>query len=114
MTRSVDCPGCHQQIGLADPPEAQENIMLRQQIEQLKKIPKMPSHIPNYQCEDGTCSKIHENPFYTKRPKGKCSNCDQYSFKKEGTCPWCRENDSIEEVDKDEIVDRGIRMPGEY
>ena len=114
MTQAVHCPSCKQQFTVDDSPITNQINQLQSEIEQLRKIPKMPSHIPNYQCEDGTCSKIHENPLYTKRPKGKCSHCDQYSFKKEGTCPWCRENDSIEEVDKDEIVDRGIRIPGEY
>ena len=44
MTRAVDCPHCSQQIGIAEPPEAQENILLHQQIEELQKEPRMPSH----------------------------------------------------------------------
>ena len=111
MTRAVNCPGCNQQIGLADPPEAQENIELRQQIEQLQKEPKIQSFIPNYQCKDGTCGHLHENPRYTTRPKGKCSNCDQFSPRKEGKCSWCNEKDSIEEIDKDDLENLGIRLP---
>jgi len=110
MTRAVNCPGCHQQIGLADPPEAQENILLRQQVEELKKETKMPSHIPNYQCVDGNCGQIHPNKSYTTRPKGKCKNCDQFSIRSEGICPWCKEEE-IEEIDADELEDRGIRLP---
>src|SRR3972149_10351627 len=107
MTRAVDCPGCHQRIGLADPPEAQENILLRQQIEQLQKEPKMPSFIPKYQCKDGTCGQNHTNPRYSNRPKGKCRNCDQFNANKEGKCSWCNQNE-IEEIDKDELTNLGI------
>ena len=114
MTQAVNCPSCSRRIEINDSPQTQENIQLRQQIEQLQKIPKMQSFIPNFQCKDGTCGQVHENPLYTTRPKGKCRDCDQFSPLKEGTCSWCLEKDSIEEVDKDEIVDRGIRMPGQY
>ena len=110
MTRAVTCPSCSQQIGLADPPEIQENIELRQQIEELNKVPKMPSFIPKYQCKDGTCGQNHANPRYTKRPKGKCRNCDQFSANKEGRCSWCDQNE-IEEIDKDELENLGIRLP---
>jgi len=110
MTRAVTCPSCSQQIGLTDPPEIQENIELRQQIEELKKEPKMPSFIPKYPCEDGFCGQIHKNPRYASRPKGKCNNCEQFSLTKEGKCAWCNENE-IEEISKDEIEDLGIRLP---
>ena len=110
MTRAVTCPSCSQQIGLTDPPEIQENIELRQQIEELKKIPKMPSFIPKYQCKDGTCGQNHANPRYTNRPKGKCRNCDQFSANKEGRCSWCDQNE-IEEIDKDELEDLDIKLP---
>ncbi|MEX0855191.1 MAG: hypothetical protein WD018_05450 [Nitrosopumilaceae archaeon] len=117
MTRAVNCPGCKQQIGIADPPEAQENIMLRQQIEQLQKEPKVQSFIPNYQCKDGSCGKIHENPRYTTRIKGKCRNCDQFSPRKEGECTFCKDEDGkrgeIEEISKDELTDLGIELPNE-
>jgi len=53
MTRAVDCPSCNQQIGLADPPEAQENVMLRQQVEELQKEPKAPSFMPGFRCAEG-------------------------------------------------------------
>ena len=113
MTRAVTCPGCNQQIGLADPPEVQENIALQQELKEVKNR-QIPSFIPNYQCEDGNCGQIHENSRYAHRPKGKCSNCDQFSSEKEGKCAWCKEKDSIEEIDKDELRDLGIRLPNEY
>lgn len=110
MTRAVTCPGCSQQIGIADPPEAQENILLRQQIEQLQKEPKIQPFIPGYRCVGTDCNEIHKNPNYTKIPKGKCRNCDQFSSKKQGTCPWCKQ-DELEEIDKDELTDLGIKLP---
>jgi len=113
MTRAVDCPSCSQRIGISDPPEVQENVMLRQQVEELQKEPKIQTFIPNYQCKNGTCGQIHESPRYTTRPKGKCNNCDQFSPTKEGTCSWCKEKDSIEEIDKDELKNLGIRLPNE-
>ena len=111
MTRAVTCPGCKQQIGLADPPEAQENIQLRQQLEELKKIPKMASYIPAYNCVNGDCGQIHKNPNYRFRPKGKCRECDQFSKNSSGKCVWCKQ-DEIEEIDQDELTDRGIDLPG--
>lgn len=108
MTRAVTCPGCSQQIGIADPPEVQENIMLRQQVEELKKIPKVQSFVPGLRCND--CNEVHPNPNYKQRPKGKCNNCGQFSSKKEGKCPWCKQ-DEIEEIDKDELENLGISLP---
>jgi len=110
MTRAVNCPGCNQQIGLADPPEVQENVMLRQQIEELQKESKMPPFIPNYQCKDGNCGQIHKSSRYSKLPKGKCSNCQQFALRNEGTCPWCKQNE-LEEIDAEELEDLGIRLP---
>jgi len=51
------------------------------------------------------------NRSKTTRPKGKCSNCDQFSPTKEGKCSWCQEKDSIEEIDKDDLENLGIRLP---
>ena len=110
MTQAVDCPSCKQQITIDDSPQQIELNQLRNEVEELKKIPKMQSFIPNFQCKDGTCGQLHENPRYTTRPKGKCSNCEQFSSTKEGTCSWCGQ-DEIEEIDKDELEDRGIRLP---
>ena len=113
MTQALDCPGCNKRITIDDSIAENENIQLRSQVEQLKKDSlAIPRHMPSYQCPDGKCGIIHPNPKYEKRPKGKCSNCDQFSLEKEGTCPWCKERDSIEEVDKDDIEDLGIKLPG--
>ena len=68
MTRAVDCPTCQQRIGLADPPEVQENTTLRQEVEELKKVTKMPSFIPDYQCKGGNCGQIHQSSRYTNAP----------------------------------------------
>jgi len=111
MSRAVDCPHCSQKIGIADTPEIQENIELRQELEDLKKVTKMPSHIPNYQCKDGNCGQIHQNSRYDVAPKGKCTNCDQFSLTSEGVCPWCK-NDDLDEIDADELKDLGISLPG--
>jgi len=70
----------------------------------------MPYFIPKYQCKDGTCGQNHGKPRYTKRPKGKCRNCDQFSANKEGRCSWC-DQDEIEEIDKDELEDLDIKLP---
>jgi len=100
MTRAVTCPGCKQQIGIADPPEVQENIMLRQQIEDKKNITQ--SFIPAYNCADGNCGQIHKNRNYRMRPKGKCSNCEQFARTDKGICPWCG-HDDIESIDDDDL-----------
>jgi len=111
MTQAVACPGCNQQIAIDDSPQQNELNQARVELEELKKIPKVQSFIPNYQCKDGTCGQVHENPHYTNRPKGKCTNCDQFSPIKEGKCSWCKEEDSIEEIDKDDLENLGIRLP---
>jgi len=113
MTRAVDCPNCNQKIGLADPPEVQENNTLRQEIERLESIPKIPSFIPNFQCKDDTCRQSHQNSRYSRTPKGKCTNCDQFSSTSKGVCSWCESTD-FDEVSKDELRDLGIRLPDEY
>ncbi len=110
MTRAVDCPNCNQKIGLADPPEVQDNITLRQELEELKNVTKMPRHIPNYQCKDGNCGQLHNNSRYTQSPKGKCTNCDQFSPTTKGVCSWCK-NDEFDEIDTDELKDLNIRLP---
>ena len=111
MTRAVDCPNCNQKIGLAEPPEVQENIKLHQQVEELEKIPKMQSFVPSFQCKNGDCGQNHKNPRYTNTPKGQCNNCNQFSGSNHGTCPWCNQEDSIEEIDKEQLEDLGIRLP---
>ena len=36
---------------------------------------------------------------------------DQFNPRKEGKCSWCNEKDSIEEIDKDDLENLGIRLP---
>ena len=109
MTQAINCPSCKQQIAIDDSPQQIELNQLRNEAEQLKKT-QIPSHIPNFQCKNGTCGQNHENPHYTNRPKGKCNNCDQFSKESTGKCTWCGKNE-IEEIDKDELEDLGIRLP---
>lgn len=111
MTQAVNCPGCKQQITIDDSPQQIELNQIKSQVEELKKEPKIQPFIPGYRCAGTDCNEVHPNPNYTKRPKGKCRNCDQFSSKKEGKCPWCKQ-DEIEEIDQDELKDRGIKLPG--
>ena len=111
MTQAVTCPGCQQQIAIDDSPQQNELNQVRSKMEELEKEPKMPSYIPNFKCMNENCGKIHPSSRYTRRPKGKCSNCDQFSPRKEGICSWCKEEDSLEEIDKDDLENLGIRLP---
>lgn len=110
MTQAVNCPGCKQQIAIDDSPQQIELNQIKNEIEELKKIPKMPAFIPGYRCVGADCNQVHKNPNYTKRPKAKCRNCDQFSLKIEGNCPWCKQ-DELEEIDEDELKDKGIDLP---
>ena len=111
MTQAVNCPGCRQQIAIDDSPQQVELNQLRSELEQLKKIPKMASYIPAYNCVNGDCGQIHKNPNYRFMPKGKCRECDQFSKNSSGKCVWCKQ-DEVEEIDQDELTDRGIDLPG--
>ena len=111
MTQAVTCPGCQQQIAIDDSPQQNQLNQALTELEQQKKIPKMPSTMPRYLCEDGNCDTIHPNSRYTKRPKGKCNNCDQLNPHKEGKCLWCNQ-DEVESIDSDDLEDMGIRLPG--
>lgn len=111
MTQAIDCPHCNQQIAINDSPQQQALIQTQTELEQVKKEPKLSSFIPGYQCKNGTCGQVHDNPRYANIPKGKCNNCDQFSGNSSGVCSWCKEKDSIEAIDKDELNDLGIRSP---
>jgi len=68
---------------------------------------------PNYECPNGNCDVgVHKNKNYKKRPKGKCTNCDQFSKHESGTCPWCKKEE-IEAIDPDELDELGIIKPPE-
>ena len=113
MTQAVNCPGCRQQIAIDDSPQQIELNQLRAELEQFKKIPKMASYIPAYNCSSGDCGQIHKNPNYKFRPKGKCRNCDQFSKNPSGQCAWCKQNE-VEEIDKNQLEDLEIPLPNEY
>lgn len=88
------------------PPEVIEKDVVKTVIEDFK---------PGYECPDGNCDQggIHKNKNYSKKVKGKCSNCDQFARNDKGTCPWCEKNDTIEEMDSEELEELGIRNPPE-
>jgi len=66
---------------------------------------------PNYECPDGNCDiGVHKNKNFKKRPKGKCTNCDQFTKHESGTCPWCKGTD-IDALDPEELDDLGITPP---
>ena len=68
------------------------------------------SHIPAYKCPDGNCGQIHKNKNYKQRPKGKCTNCQQFNKEDKGTCPWC-DKPEVEPIEEDELDDLGIPRP---
>ena len=68
---------------------------------------------PNYECPDGNCDiGVHKNKNFKKRPKGKCSNCDQFTKHDKGTCPWCKK-DEIEALDPEELDNLDFPNPPE-
>jgi len=88
---------------LEEKPKEIEKIVEKTVIEDFK---------PNYECPNGNCDLgVHKNTNYKKKPKGKCTNCDQFTKHSKGTCPWCKKNDTIEEIDKEELEELGIEEP---
>ncbi len=66
---------------------------------------------PNYECPDGNCDiGVHKNKNYKKKPKGKCTNCGQFTKHDKGTCPWCKGTE-LEELEEGELEDLGITDP---
>jgi len=123
-----DCPHCKKGISLDT--EKMEIIELTKEVkgsinkeqpqvlEQLEK-PKPEIKIetviedfkPGYECPDGNCEVgVHKNKNYSKRVKGKCSHCDQFTKHDKGKCPWC-EQDEIEPIEQEELEEMGIKMP---
>ena len=69
---------------------------------------------PNYECPDEKCQVgLHKNENYSKKVKGKCTNCDQFTKYDMGQCPWCKKTDTIEEMDPEDLEDLGIENPPE-
>ena len=92
------------QVLLEKPKEKEPEIKIETVIEDFK---------PNYECPDGNCDVgIHKNKNYKQKPKGKCTNCDQFTKNKDGKCPWCKGTD-IDEVDPEDLEELGISNPPE-
>ena len=75
-----------------------------------KDEPILEKFVPGYRCKN--CGNVHQNKNYKERPKGKCSNCDQFSNVKSGPCPWCAEGE-IEPVSDEDLDDLKIVTPPE-
>jgi len=129
LIEDITCPGCKKEftketdldkLQKADPvqstnvsttgsttiletkPEVIEKEVIKTVIEDFK---------PNYECPDGDCDiGIHKNKNYKKKPKGKCTNCGQFTKQEKGTCPWCKSND-LEQLEEGELEDLGITDP---
>lgn len=75
----------------------------------IKEVKVVPSWMPNYICKGPNCN-TKKNPAYTSAPKGKCSNCGQFTKEAFGTCIWCQSKE-IEQLDEDELNNLGIPTP---
>jgi len=128
-----DCPHCKKPIGLdtekmeiveavKEPEKVSVNSGLQTQVlEKPEEKPKTEVKIetviedfkPNYECPNGNCDVgVHKNNNFKKRPKGKCTNCNQFTKHDKGTCPWCKSTE-IEELDPEELDELGIDTPPE-
>ncbi len=122
------CPGCKKEFDSQHDLENLEPKIIKGEIKtiegstnQVLETPKPEIKIetktviedfkPGYECPDGNCEiKVHPNKNYSKRVKGKCSNCDQFTKNEKGKCPWCKK-DEIEEIDTETLEELGIEMP---
>ena len=85
-------------------------IETKPEVKEVEKIIKVvPSWQPNYICKGPNCN-TKKNPDYAQRPKGKCSNCGQFTKEAFGTCIWCQGKE-IEELDSEELDNLGIPTP---
>ena len=128
MKINGDCPNCKEKVSIdidkleiKAPKELQNASTETTQV--LIEKPKEPEikietktviedFKPNYECPNGDCDVgVHKNTNYKKMVKGKCSNCDQFTKHNKGVCPWCKKNDTIEEIDVEELEDLGIIKP---
>jgi len=133
MKIDFDCPGCKKDLTLdtetLDVSKFQENqvknatvsptqqVVLEKPEEKPKPEVKVETVIedfkPNYECPNGNCDiGVHKNKNFKKRPKGKCTNCNQFTKHDKGTCPWCKSTD-IEALDPEELDELGIDTPTE-
>jgi len=124
-----DCPNCKEKVSIdidkleVKAPKPLENasteskqILLEKPVEkepQAKIETVIEEFKPSYECPDGDCDVgVHKNKNYKKRPKGKCTNCDQFTKNDKGTCPWCKSTE-IEELEPDYLEELGIASPPE-
>lgn len=130
MKLTGDCPNCKKPLAFdvdklevkQEAPASVPNASVAGQQTQVltkpeEKPPKPKTVIenfkPNHECPDGNCDiGIHKNTNYTKRVKGQCENCKQFTRYDTGTCPWCKK-DEIEPVDPEELDELGISKPPE-
>ena len=133
MKIDFDCPGCKKDLTLdtetLDVSKLQESqvknatvsptqqVILEKPEEKPKPEVKIETVIedfkPNYECPNGNCDiGVHKNKNFKKRPKGKCTNCNQFTKHDKGTCPWCKSTE-IEELDPEELDELGIDTPPE-
>jgi len=121
-----DCPNCKEKVVIdidkleVKTPKPLENANTESQVQILEKKPESEIKIetviedfkPNYECPDDNCDLggMHKNKNYKKKPKGKCTNCGQFTRHDKGTCPWCKGTE-LEEVDADELEELGITDP---
>ena len=78
------------------------------EVEKIKEV--LPSNIPAFKCKDGNCGRVHKNPNYKRPPKGKCTNCGQFTADPDTECPWCSGKE-FEDVEEQDLEDLGIPIP---
>jgi len=80
--------------------------------EVIKEVTKTqtPPHIPSFKCKDGNCGLMHKNPNYTKKIKGKCTNCGQFTANTDSECPFCNQKE-YDEIEENELKELGIPEP---
>jgi len=123
-----DCPNCKEKVTIdidkleMKTPKTLDNPITEGQttiLEQKPVEPEVKTEIktviedfkPGYECPDGNCEiGVHQNKNYSKRVKGKCTNCDQFTKHDKGKCPWCK-HDEIEPIEQEELEELGIDMP---
>jgi len=123
-----DCPNCKEKVSIdidkleVKTPKTLGNASAEGQQQVLETKPPKPEVItetktviedfkPNYECPNGDCDiGVHKNKNYKKKPKGKCTNCDQFTKHAKGTCPWCKGTE-LEEMDDETLEELGIIDP---
>lgn len=133
MKLDFDCPGCKKEITLdtetldisklkdSQVKNVAATTQQTQVLEKPEEKPKPETKIetviedfkPNYECPNGNCDiGVHKNKNFKKRPKGKCTNCNQFTKHDKGTCPWCKSTE-LETLDPEELDELGIDIPTE-